>query len=172
MATLLRDILGEVESSIIYKNEGNHPTMHVFEFKTRQQNLGLINIIKFLKLHTKEEPKLLTPGLKAAATRFNLEKLKSGSAKAKENKSLLLKLQDRIEALEKLITQQVPTKPKYNGLTVLENITEKKVLCRCECGKAVHAYLKQVQDGAVKTCGKVSCKNKYKNSRSILRAST
>ena len=85
MGTLLRNLFGNIEESWLYKNSSKAIPMHVFTFKGRTSNTGLISIIKFLTKYTSYEPALISPGIKAAAKRFNLH------AKVKKTRNSLIR---------------------------------------------------------------------------------
>ena len=71
MGTVLTDIFGESRNSWIYKNSGNHPAMHVFEFRPREGFKGLTSVFKFMNIYTHESPVAITPGLKAFMKRHS-----------------------------------------------------------------------------------------------------
>lgn len=71
MGTILTDIFGEVRKSYIYKNEGKHPAMHVFEFRPRKGSFGITSVFKFLYIYTHEFPQAIASGVKAYIKRHS-----------------------------------------------------------------------------------------------------
>lgn len=107
IGTMLEHVLGPCIKSMVYKSEGHSTGMHVFSFQTRKQNKGIMTVIKFL-MENGEEPALISPGIKAAVKRKNLQTLAKPQAVSRnDRKSLYVSDMESLKDQLKALTERV-----------------------------------------------------------------